>query len=784
MEKKKNIILCQLGSPKSLSTKDVRSYLREFLSDPRVIDVPRPIWFFVLNLFILPFRPKRSAQAYSRVVFCGFFPLIELTKKFTANVQNYLKDKYLVASCFILSEPRFKDVIKDKDNEEYWIFPQFPQFSDTTTSSVSDCLEKVVPDYKERSNFHFIPRFHKLKAFIELSVENIEKHIAKYPVDELVISFHGIPVRYVTQKKDPYYQDCYETFMLIRDTIDFPKEKIHMTFQSRLGSEQWLNPYTDEYTVALIEEKKAHTVGVYCPSFVVDCLETTDEIGNELGEEVEQAGGELVFIPCLNVDEKWCEAYAKFIDACVSQGIEDTFESDLFYQVDAQIRESEMPKLTLKQNPMTPKAKKTVKILFLTLFLDLVGFSIIFPMFPALAKHYLAVDPDNYFLNLIFGSIMKLTQAGGVNMSSIVLFGGALGALYSLLQFFAAPLWGILSDKYGRKPILLVTIFGLFLSYVLWAVSGSFTLLILARFIGGIMGGNISTATAAIADVTDETNRSKGMAFVGIAFAFGFIFGPAIGGILTLINPLDYYPVLAAYGINPFSNAAILAAVLSIINLVILYRQFEETKEQQIEAEEPSRTTNIAKLFTPLKNKNVNLTNYSYFVFISIFSGMEFTLTFLAVERLSYSSMDNAYMFIFIGFIIAFIQGGVVRRKAHQIGEKKMALAGLVSVIPGLLIIAIAKSGFLLYLGLFFLALGSALAIPTLTSLVSLNSSHEEQGKSLGIFRSLGALGRIVGPIFASLVYWRLGSLWPYLIGSVLLILPVLILKQVKQEAH
>ena len=160
---------------------------------------------------------------------------------------------------------------------------------------------------------------------------------------------------------------------------------------------------------------------------------------------------------------------------------------------------------------------------------------------------------------------------------------------------------------------------------------------------------------------------------------------------------------------------------------------------------------------------------------------MEFTLTFLAVERLSYSSMDNAYMFIFIGFIIALVQGGYVRRKANQIGEKRMALQGLVSIIPGLLCIAYASSSFLIYVGLFFLAVGSSMAIPCMTSLVSLYSPQSKQGQSIGIFRSLGALSRVIGPIVASLVYWKYGSAFPYLIGSAFLILPIIMIARLPE---
>jgi ferrochelatase len=780
MDKKKNIILCQVGSPRSTAVKDVRVYLREFLSDPRVIDTPRYLWFFILNLFILPFRPKISAQAYKRIEFCGLFPLVELTKGFARELSAKLPDNYHVESRFLLSAPRLNELSSLKDSEDYLILPQFPQFSHTTTSCCFDNLEKIDPNFKKKKNIQVVEQFHTLKGFIDLSVKQIEAHIKKYPIEDLVISFHGIPVRYVLEKNDPYYLHCCETFTLIKEKVNFPKDKIHMSFQSRLGSEEWLNPYTDQFTVKLTKQG-SKSIGVYCPSFVVDCLETTDEIGNELAHDIEAEGGELVFIPCLNNSQDWVNSYAEFIQTFCEK--DDSKLKDLFYKPVPSDVSQNMPELKTNSNPLSPKAKKTIKLVFLTLFLDLIGFSIIFPMFPALAKHYLTVDPDNYFLQLIFGSIVSLTEVGGTSMSSIVLFGGALGALYSILQFFAAPIWGGLSDKFGRKPILIVSIFGLFASYVMWIFAGSFTVLIMARIIGGIMGGNLSTATAAVADVTDKSNRSKGMAFVGIAFALGFIFGPALGGVLTAVNPLDHFPGLASWGVNPFSYPALLAAILSLVNLVFIFMKFEETLSPE-NKHESKRTINVFKLLAPLPYKNVNLTNYSYFLFISAFSGMEFTLTFLAVERLAYTSMDNAYMFIFIGFIIAFVQGGYVRRKAHLVGEKKLALAGLITVIPGLLIIAYTTSGFGLYLGLAFLAVGSALAIPTLTSLVSLFTPSNEQGRSIGIFRSLGSLGRVIGPVLASLIYWRVGSVYPYVIGAVFIIIPILILVQVKQESN
>jgi MFS family permease len=661
------------------------------------------------------------------------------------------------------------------------VLPQFPQYSEATIGSVVDAL---AGQFKKRVNiptFSVVSSYHRSKAFIDHSARKIQESLEAHPdMQELIISFHGIPLRRVLKKKDVYLLHCLETFELIKEQLKI-SIPVSMTFQSRFGQEVWLGPYTDQTVVKKVENG-VKKIGVYCPSFVVDCLETTDEIGHELAHEVKEAGGSLVHIPCVNADPAWIKDYAHFINVYANGSEKE--RQDLFYTIDATQRYQTVITEQTKIAPaeLTPEAKKVLKLMFLTMFLDLIGFSIIFPMFPAMAKYYLSVDADNYFLsgmmNLI-GNIQSLStsDSGNVGMSTVVLFGGLLGALYSLIQFVTAPIWGGISDRIGRRPVLLISVFGLFLSYVLWFFSGSFTLLLVARAVGGLMSGNLSIASAVVSDVTDFKTRSKGMAFIGIAFAFGFVFGPAMGGILSMYNPIAHNPEWAAYGVNPFSAAAGLAAILSFINFFTILKSFPETLKKEKAIGHPQRSINPLKLFKPLPIKGVNLTNLSYFFFITAFSGMEFTLTFLAVERLGYTSMDNAYMFIFIGFFIAMVQGGYVRRKAHQVGERKMAFQGLVAIVPGLILLAFAQSPVMLYSGLFFLSIGSAMTIPCLTSLVSFYSPEHMQGQSLGIFRSLGALGRVIGPIYASLVYWRFGSVTAYLTGALLVFLPALIVR-------
>lgn len=775
---KTQVVIAQLGSPKSPKVSDVRYFLKEFLGDPRVVDLSPLLWKIILYLFVLPFRPKKSAENYSRIWNGKSFPLIDNTISFTSKVRKYLPDHYQVDHAFLVCSPRFEEVI-EQNSEQLIVIPQFPQYSESTSASVFDLLAKALNKRVNVPSLRFINSYHRLRAFIDLSAKKIDQTLKQNNCDALVISFHGIPTRRVIYKNDIYYRHCFETYkLLISKITGISQTKIHLTFQSRFGSEEWLGPATDSYTTSLVESGNTN-IAVYCPSFVADCLETTDEIGHELKHQVEKLGGKLYAIDCLNDDEEWAKAFADYIVTINEKN--SVAESELFYPIYEKEITMELPKQEMKSKPLDPHAKKVIKIVFLTLFLDLIGFSIIFPMFPALARHYLEVDGDNMFLKFIFGTITSITTSQGVvnDRANIVLFGGILGAIYSLLQFLGAPFWGSLSDRIGRKPVLLISVFGLFLSYVLWFFSGSFTMLIFARFIGGMMGGNISTATAVVADVTEKENRSKGMAFIGIAFALGFILGPALGGILSTVDLTKIYPGSASLGVNPFSMPALFAAFLSFINLISIWRNFTETLPPEKRGiTKTERTANIFKLFHRSPYPGVDGTNLSHFLFLAAFSGMEFTLTFLAVERLGFTSMDNAYMFIYIGFIIALVQGGYVRRKANIVGENKMAIQGFLVIIPGLILIGLTQTVWMLYAGLGLLAFGSSMIIPCQTTAVSLYAPSDVQGEVIGIFRSLGSLARVVGPIVTSFLYWKLGGTSPYMMGAIFMLIPIFMVRK------
>jgi MFS family permease len=436
-----------------------------------------------------------------------------------------------------------------------------------------------------------------------------------------------------------------------------------------------------------------------------------------------------------------------------------------------------------KSEPFTAEAKRSLLAMFVTLFIDLVGFSIIFPLFPSMLEYYHASSAEGSFFALFYTMLEHLSVLLGVpnpEWGVLVLFGGILGSLYSLLQFMFTPLFGAVSDRIGRKPVLLFSLVGVLVSYVLWFFAAPFGVLVVARILGGIMSANIATASAVVADVTTQGNRSKGMAVIGMAFGLGFIIGPAIGGVSALLDLSALYPAWVAYGVNPYSLPAAAAFVLTTVNIIQVIFYFQETRRENVETVVYRRSPNPLRLFQSVPYPGVARTNWIYFIFLLSFSGMEFSLTFLTHERLDYGPEENAMMFLFIGLVLAIMQGSYVRRFSDVIGPKRMATHGLLVGIPALLFIAAAghyESSALLFLGLLCLAVGAAQAMPCLTALASMYAPENDQGRMLGVFRSLGALARAIGPLLAALLYWQLGATVMYLIGAGIVLVPLLMMR-------
>ncbi len=408
----------------------------------------------------------------------------------------------------------------------------------------------------------------------------------------------------------------------------------------------------------------------------------------------------------------------------------------------------------------SPKRPLSLGVIFLTLYIDLIGFSIIFPLGPDLLKHYLAVDGNSGVLQWLLTHIHSLSRTLGQQESfDAVLFGGVITSVFSILQFVFAPFWGAVSDRRGRRGVLLLTVAGTAIGYLVWAVSGSFWMFLLSRVVTGGFGGNLSVATAAVADVTTREERSKAMGIVGAAFGLGLVTGPAVGGYAASFNLLARHPSLAQYGVNPFTVPALISLTLCLLNLVWIQRRFSETLTlaARAEARDP-RVRNPLAAILGLADPAVRRANLVAFIYSMAFVAMEATLTFLTAQRFGYTTAQNVGPMVFLGVCSIITQGFIVRRLLKTMEETRVLAGGLVFSCAGLLCIGFAPAPWLLYVGLALLATGSGLVNPSSSGLISLYSSPAEQGRVLGIFRSLGSLSRAITPLLASVIFWAVNA--------------------------
>ena len=329
-KRKTKVVFVQLGSPEAPTPKALRKYLGEFLADPRVIDINPWVWKLILYCFVLPFRPRKSAALYARIWDGESFPLITNTAGFTEQVRAALKDidqdgRVEVNHAFLLSPPYVHDVYDSWEEDlkrgegatKLMVIPMFPQYSESTIASGIDALGKELAKRVKIPTFEVITNFHRTHAFIDNSVRQVDEHLKRLAeqgvtIDRLMVSFHGMQKRRVVSKGDDYYRHCYETYRLIVDRLQhIAPEHTVMTFQSRFGSEEWITPYTEKVAERLVADGHKR-IAIYSPSFVVDCLETTDELGHELAKDVESWGGMLYPIECLNMNAQWCEDFARY----------------------------------------------------------------------------------------------------------------------------------------------------------------------------------------------------------------------------------------------------------------------------------------------------------------------------------------------------------------------------------------------------------------------------------------------------------------------------------------
>ena len=356
-------------------------------------------------------------------------------------------------------------------------------------------------------------------------------------------------------------------------------------------------------------------------------------------------------------------------------------------------------------------------VIFITVFIDLVGFGIVIPVLPYYAE------------GTKFGATP--TQVG------------LLFASYSVMQLVFSPVLGRLSDKYGRRPILLMSLLGTAIGFLILGFATTLWMLFVGRIVDGISGGNISTAQAYIADVTTKEDRAKGMGLIGAAFGLGFVFGPAIGGILS------------RWGVNvPF----LFAGGLAFANAILLYFTLPET----VTPDHPARVSAASgrgwrQLLVALREPRLAYVLAIYFLGIVAFSIMTATFSLFMMFRLGYDAFHNGWVFAFVGIISATIQGGLIGKLVKRFGEPLLIIVGALLFSASLFAIPFVTiaSGLVALLALGAVtAIGQALSAPSLSSLASKTASAAEQGGVLGVMQSVASLARAVGPSLAAVLIY------------------------------
>jgi len=377
--------------------------------------------------------------------------------------------------------------------------------------------------------------------------------------------------------------------------------------------------------------------------------------------------------------------------------------------------------------------------LFMIVLVDLIGFGLYIPLLPFYAEHF--------------------------NASPFVV--GLTMATYSFAQFISAPLWGSLSDRKGRRPVLMIGMAGSVISYLCLGFADSLWIIFAARALNGLMAGNISAAFAYMADVTSRENRAKGMGLVGAAFGLGFIAGPAIGGILAGSDPAN-----ADYQTPAFVAAGLSAIAFTMTVMFLKESLSAEAKERLASQPRIKRLAHLRKSLThPTMGRLLMLIFLSTFVF----AGLESTFAMWSRRSFGWGPEQNGYLFAMIGVTSALIQGGLVGRMAKRFGEKALVLQGAVALAIGVLLIPYAVNLPLLLVAMMISGYGFSIINPSLNTLVSLQASEDEQGSALGVTRSASTLARVAGPAWAGMLFSALGKDWPYFGGAFFMVVVVVL---------
>jgi ferrochelatase len=312
------ILLCNLGTPDAPTTPALRRYLAEFLSDSRVVEIPKALWWLILHGIILRTRPKKSAAKYASVWMSEGSPLKVWTQKQAVMLSGYLAARgHIVEVRYAMryGNPSIAsqlDQLKTDGLTRILILPAYPQYSGTSTASVFDAVYSWAARVRWIPEFRFVNHYHDEPGYIAALADNIRAHWRHSGrAEQLVMSFHGVPER-TLKLGDPYHCECQKTARLLAEKLGLEKDRYKVTFQSRFGKAKWLHPYT-EPTLIKMAQAGVKSVDVVCPGFTGDCLETLEEISMEARHAFLEAGGkEFHYIPCLNDSPQWLAALAEF----------------------------------------------------------------------------------------------------------------------------------------------------------------------------------------------------------------------------------------------------------------------------------------------------------------------------------------------------------------------------------------------------------------------------------------------------------------------------------------
>ncbi|MBC7473240.1 MAG: MFS transporter [Candidatus Sericytochromatia bacterium] len=379
--------------------------------------------------------------------------------------------------------------------------------------------------------------------------------------------------------------------------------------------------------------------------------------------------------------------------------------------------------------------------IFITVFLDIFGFGIIIPLLPFYAQKF-GANP------LIIGLLMSSN---------------------SVAQFIFNPIWGRISDRYGRRPVMICTVFGSFLAYLLFGLSNSIWLLFLSRILAGVTGATIGVAQSYIADLTTNKNRSKALGQLGAAFALGFVFGPALSGILA--NP-KIYLLITKYVIDvsylaqySYGMPGFIAAGLSFINLVMVFLFLPESSN--IDKKLGKKAFDVEGFKKVIKHPEMRMLMIILCISMFSTSNMFSTFALFLQTKFKYGVSQSSFLFAYFGICTAVVQGLLVGRLVKRFNEIKLLCASTVALTIGMFMMPYMPNIFCVLIASTVIFLGNGIMTPCLTSLITQRAQESQIGVTLGVSQSLGSLARIVGPLWGGYIFYVGGYPYPYLTGGI-----------------